>query len=155
MSKKKRTRQAQLVGILDAPAYPKTGSEIVRALEAAVDEIECLPGQHLAQKRFAELVGIPKATLNDWHHGRLVEQIRRFVCALERINEPRRTAFLRQFCRECPRLQHSRLSHDPGAVRALQELVQQQLGLVFIASASEKARTLLATAMGKSAGGNT
>src|SRR4051794_37111324 len=109
MKNQQRTRSGQIPEILDTPAYPKTASEFVRALEAAVCQAESQTGQHLTQKRFAELTGIPKTTLNDWHHGRLVEQIVRFVCGLERLDEPHRTTYLRGFCRDCPRLNDPRL----------------------------------------------
>lgn len=135
------------------PAFPKNGSELIKALKKAVDQAECPPGGHLTQKRFGELIGIPKSTIHDWFYGRLADQIRVFVCGLERLDEQQRSDLLCEFCRECPRLNHARLADDPGSVGTLMALVQQQTGLTLVSSRSDKARTFLVTAMGNSAGG--
>jgi len=66
------------------PAFPKTGNEVIRGLKAAVDRAECPGGGGLTQKPFAELIGMAPTTINDWHNGKLVGQIKAFLCGLER-----------------------------------------------------------------------
>lgn len=135
------------------PAFPKTGSEVIRGLKAAMDRAECAEGGRLTQKRFAELIGMPPTTINDWHNGRLVGQIKAFLCGLERLGEQQRTALLGQICRDCSRLQDPRFTHDVRSVSALMKLARERTGLTFISGPSDTARTLLVTAMGNSAGG--
>lgn len=135
------------------PAFPKTGSEVIRGLKAAIYGAECPGGGRLTQKRFAELIGMPPTTINDWHNGRLVGQIKAFLCGLERLGEQQRTALLGQICRDCSRLQDPRFTHEVQSASGLMKLVREPTGLTFIAGPSDTARTLLVTAMGNSAGG--
>ena len=130
-----------------------TGSEVIRGLKASLERVECARGERLTQKRFAELIGMPSSTINDWYKGRLVNQIKAFICGLERLSEGQRISFLRQVSRDCFRLQDPRLAHDAQSVSALAELVREPAGLTFIAGGSDTARTFLVTAMGNSAGG--
>jgi hypothetical protein len=134
------------------PAFPRTGSEVIRGLKAALDRVECVQGGSLTQKRFAELIGMPASTINDWYNSRLVGQIKGFLCGLERLNEQERSNLLRQFCRDCFRLQDPRLGHDVKSLNTLTELVREPAGLTFITGPSDTARTFLITAMGNSAG---
>lgn len=118
-----------------------------------MDRAECAESGRLTQKRFAELIGMPPTTINDWHNGRLVGQIKAFLCGLERLGEQQRTVLLSQICRDCSRLQDPRFTHDVRSVSALMKLAREHTGLTFIAGPSDTARTLLVTAMGNSAGG--
>jgi transcriptional regulator with XRE-family HTH domain len=135
-----------------APAYPKNGTEVVRRLKQALDLAECLPGSELTQKQFARLLGMPKSTANDWYHSELVPQIRYFLCALERLSESSRITLLREFCRECPRLDHPRLDQGPETIALLKTALTQPTGLTLIRGESDALRTFLITAIGHSAG---
>lgn len=132
--------------------FPRAGSELIRELKKALDRAESPSGGCLTQKRFAELIGLPKSTLNDWYHSPMSGQIRGFLSGLERLSQSERTNLLRQFCRNCFRLNDPRLAHDPQSVNALVNIVQKRSGLTFISSRSDSARTFLITAMGNSAG---
>lgn len=132
--------------------FPKPGSELIRELKKALDLVESPSGGCLTQKRFAELIGVPKSTINDWYHSPLPNQIKGFLSGLERLSESERTNLLRQFCRDCFRLSDHRLAHDPQSLNALINLVRKRSGLTFISSRSDSARTFLITAMGNSAG---
>ncbi len=135
------------------PAFPKEGSQIIRVLKEAVDRAEFPRGEDLTQQHFGELIGLAKSTVNDWFHDRLVDQIKAFLCGLERLSPQGRADLLSEICRECPRLNDARIAHDSGSVGALTALVQQQAGLTLITSRSDKARTFLITAMGNAANG--
>jgi hypothetical protein len=135
-----------------APSYPKTGPEVVRKLKKILDLTECLPGASLTQKQFAGLSGMPKSTANDWYHSELAPQIRYFLCALERLPEVSRTTLLREFCRECPRLEHPRLGQAPEVIALLKTVLAQPAGLTLIQGDSDALRTFLITAIGHSAG---
>jgi hypothetical protein len=140
-------------GVGRGPAFPRTGSEVIRGLKAALDRLECSGGGCLTQKRFAELIGMPASTINDWYNSPLISQIKGFLCGLERLNEQERLRLLRECCRDCFRLQDPRLAHDVQSLNALTELVRERAGLTFIAGPSDTARTFLITAMGNSTGG--
>jgi hypothetical protein len=146
-------RNSPIPALGRGPAFPRSGSEVIRGLKAALDRLECPGGGRLTQKRFAELIGMPASTINDWYNSRLVAQIKGFLCGLERLNEQERSGLLRHFCRECPRLQDPRLAHDVPSLNVLNKLVRERAGLTFIAGPSDTARTFLITAMGNSAGG--
>ncbi len=135
-----------------APAYHKTGTEVVRKLKKILDLTECLPGACLTQKQFAGLLGMPKSTANDWYHSELAPQIRYFLCALERLPEVSRTTLLRELCRECPRLDHPRLGQAPEVIALLKTVLAQRAGLTLIQGDSDALRTFLITAIGHSAG---
>ena len=135
---------------VEPPAYPKTGNEIFRSLKLSVDQAECSPGAHLTQKQFAKLLGMPKSTVNDWYHGSLPPEIRYFICAFERLSDPALLALLRQWCRKCPRLEDSSLSHDPETINRLRNLVTRPHGLTIVRGASDLA-TFVITALGHSA----
>jgi hypothetical protein len=133
-----------------APAYPKTGTEVVRKLKKILDQTECPPGACLMQKEFGELLGMPKSTAHDWFHGNLAPQIRYFLCALERLPEVSRMALLREFCRECPRLDHPRFDQGPDTIARLKTVLDQPAGLTLIQGDSDDLRTFLITAIGHS-----
>lgn len=122
---------------------------MVKALKIALESVECPSGEKLFQKRFGELIGAPKSTINDWSHGKLVDPIKRFLCGLERLTEMERSKLLHRICRRCPRLHDRAIAQDPGAVRAITALLNQPSGLTFVAG-PEAARTYLVTAMGNS-----
>jgi transcriptional regulator with XRE-family HTH domain len=119
---------------------------VVRKLKQSLDQTECPPGTCLTQKQFGELLGIPKSTINDWYHGNLAPQIRYFLCALERLPEVARTALLRELCRECPRLDHPRLSQDPETIALLKTVLAQPVGLTLIRGDRDDLRSCLITA---------
>jgi hypothetical protein len=137
---------------LKPPAYPKLANEVIRQLKQLMDEAERPVGQALTQKEFGRLVGVPRSTIHDWYHGRLVEPIMHFLCAIERLSETQRAGLFRKLCRDCPRLQHARLAHDPQAVNSLRGLMARPAGLICIIGAAEEQRTFLATALGNSVG---
>jgi hypothetical protein len=137
---------------LKGPAYPKTGSEVVRELKTAIHAAECPVGQDLDQKEFARLIGAPKSTVNDWFHGKLGKPIERVICALERLSEPQRMGVLRKLCRDCPRLQHPRVAQDPQVIRSLSDLLAQPTGMIFVTGPSDELRTFVITAIGNSLG---
>jgi hypothetical protein len=143
-----------LAGVFEpGPAFQKAGNEVVQGLKAALDRAECTHGGQLTQRRFAELIGIAKSTINDWYYSPLVDPIRGFLCGLERLSESERAGLLRGLCRDCFRLPDGRLAHDAQSLGALLALVNRSRGLTFISSQSDTARTWLITAMGNSAGG--
>jgi hypothetical protein len=134
-------------GLLLAPAYHKSGYEVVRKLKQALDRAECSPGQHLEQKQFGYLLGVSKSTIHDWFHGDLAAPIQNFLCAFERLTETDRILLLREFCRQCPRLEHPRLAHDAQTLNRLKASLDQRAGLTIVVGPSEP-RTFLVTAMG-------
>jgi hypothetical protein len=136
-----------------APAYPSDDRKIIKTLKAAIDRTELGSGAELEQKRFGEFLGLPKSTLNDWMHGRLVDQIERFVCGLERLDDTERIRLLRQICRPCPRLTDAWFSWDQGAVTGLKATGRQLCGLTFVSGPIDTLRTYLVTAIANSAAG--
>jgi len=139
-------------GLLQPPAYPKTGREIFQKLKQSLDRVECESPGELMQKQFGRLMGMPRSTTHDWYHGELAMQIRYFLCALERLPEAARMKYLRDCCRECPRLDHPRLAHDPRAIKSIEKLAVRPVGLTFVRGKTDEARTFLMTAIGNSAG---
>ena len=136
--------------IICAPFYPYSGQDIVRRLKAAIDTTENPGGPGLEQKQVADLIGIPRSTLNDWLHDDQVEPIKRFLSGLERLSEENRIKFLRSFCRHCPRLEDPQISHDQQAVAVIEDLIQRGPGITVITGPSDSARTYLLTAIGNS-----
>ena len=136
-------------GLLLAPAYHKSGSEVVRTLKQALDRVECSPGQKLEQKHVGHMVGVSKSTIHDWFHGKLAGPLQNFLCVFERLSETDRILILREFCRPCPRLEHPRLAHDAEALTRLKTSLAQPSGLTFVVGAPEP-RTFLVTALGHS-----
>jgi hypothetical protein len=151
----KENSSSKLMGVseafLEPPAYPKTANEVIRRLKQVMDEADRPPGQALTQKEFGRLIGAPRSTIHDWYHGKLAAPIEHFLCAMERLSEIQRTELLRQLCRDCPRLQHPRLAHDPQAVNSLSGLLMRPLGLFVITGPTDALRTFLITALGNSA----
>lgn len=123
--------------------------DVIQALKRAVETAECPPGSNLLQRRFAELIGIPKSTANDWFHGQLAEPIKRFLCGLERLTDCERSDLFHEFLRPCPRLEGLAIANNPSALFALRALLEQKTGISFI-TGSDAARTYLVTAMGNS-----
>jgi len=136
-------------GLLRAPAYHKSGSEVVRTLKQALDRVECSPGQQLEQKKVGHMLGVSKSTIHDWFHGKLAGPLQNFLCVFERLTETDRILILRELCRPCPRLEHPRLAHDAEALNRLKALLAQPEGLTFVVGPSEP-RTFLVTALGHS-----
>jgi len=136
---------------LNSPACPKTANEVIRRIKLVMDEADRPPGHALTQKEFGRLIGAPRSTIHDWYHGNLAAPIEHFLCAMERLSEIQRTELLRKLCRDCPRLQHPRLVHDPQAVNSLSGLLMRPLGLFVITGPTDALRTFLITALGNSA----
>jgi len=136
-------------GLLVAPAYNKSGGEVVRALKKALDRVECSAGQQLEQKQVGHLLGVSKSTVHDWFHGKLAGPLQNFLCVCERLTETDRILILRELCRPCPRLDHPRLAHDTEALNRLKVSLAQPAGLTFVVGPSEP-RTFLVTALGHS-----
>jgi hypothetical protein len=134
-------------GLIRAPAYHRSGCEVVRALKQALDRVECAPGHTLEQRQFGNLLGVPKSTIHDWFHSKLPGPIHNFLCVFERLPETDRILLLREFCRPCPRLDHPRLAHDTETLNRLKTLLNQRTGLTIVVGPSEP-RTFLVTAMG-------
>lgn len=135
-----------------APAYHKVGPEFIRKLKAAVERSECAEGRNLHQKQFGKIVGVPKSTIHDWAEGGLPAPIEAMLCGLERLSEPQRLQLLREFCRDCPRLDHLRLAHNTQALVSLRPVLLQRAGLTIIQGSVESACTFLFTAIGNSIG---
>ena len=135
--------------LLQAPAHPLSGSDMVKTLKQSLESVECPAGEELFQKRFGELLGAPKSTINDWSHGKLAEPIKRFLCGLERLTEIERSRLVHRMCRPCPRFHDPQIAHDANAVGALTAILNQPSGVTFIVG-PEAARTYLITAMGNS-----
>lgn len=133
-----------------APAYHRTGSDVLRYLKKVVDMAECGPGQKLPQKAFGGLMGVPPSSMNDWFETGLPPQMQALVCGLERLPESDWLLFLREFCRECPRLEHLSLAHGPGAIQSLKELLARPAGLAMISGSSPKDRNVLLYSLGNS-----
>jgi hypothetical protein len=131
------------------PAYQKSGYEVIRALKRSLDRTECSPGQQLEQRQFGSLLGVSKSTIHDWFHGALADPIQNLLCAFERLSETDRILFLREFCRECPRLEHPRLAHDVESLNRLRFCLEQRAGLTIVDGPAEP-RTFLVTALGHS-----
>ena len=138
--------------MIKSPAFCQTGPELVRRLKKRLDLIECGPGKNLTQKQFGEVLGVPKSTMNDWFVDPLPEPIQALLCGLERLPETERILFLREFCRECPRLCHPWIAHDPEVVTALERILTQRSGLTVIIGQPKRLQTFLLTAFGNSLG---
>lgn len=133
-----------------APAYHKVGPELIRKLKEALDKSECRAGQNLAQKDFGTILGVPKSTAHDWVEGAIPSQIKALLSGLERLSESQRTHLFGEFCRDCPRLDHPKLVHNPQAVRTLSHALQQHSGLTIVHASEDSACTFLFTAIGNS-----
>lgn len=144
----RQSREA-LNGLILGPAYHKPSYEVVRALKQALDRTECSPGQQLEQRQFGYLLGVSKSTIHDWFHGTLAAPIQNLLCAFERLSETDRILLLREFCRQCPRLEHPRLAHDVESLNRLRFCLEQRAGLTIVDGPTEP-RTFLVTAMGHS-----
>jgi hypothetical protein len=142
----------QFKALVEPPGYPKTANEVIRQLKKALDKAERPPGLELMQKDFGLLIGAPRSTIHDWYHGNLRDSIKHFLCAMERLSEHQRAELLSKLCRDCPRLDHPRLMHDPAAVNSLRGLLAQPAGLTFVTGSDDAIRTFLVTALGNSAG---
>ena len=95
------------------------------------------------------MVGVAKSTIHDWFHGKLAGPLQNFLCVFERLTETDRILILRELCRQCPRLEHSRLAHDAEAITRLKTCLNQPAGLTFVVGPREP-RTFLVTALGHS-----
>ena len=133
-----------------APAYHRTGPDALRHLKKVVDMAECGPGQKLPQKAFGELMGVPPSSINDWFETGLPPQIQALVCGLERLPETDWLLFLREFCRECPRLEHPTLGRDAEAIRSIKELLARAASLMLISGSLPGDRTLFWHVLGNS-----
>ena len=142
----------QFKGLVEPPGYPKTANEVIRHLKKALDKTERPPGLELMQKDFGLLIGAPRSTIHDWYHGNLTAPIMHFLCAMERLSEHQRAELLSKLCRECPRLDHPRLMHNPAAVILLRGLLAKRAGLTFVTGSDDAIRPFLITALGNSAG---
>lgn len=142
----------QFKALVEPPGYPKTANEVIRHLKKALDKAERPPGLELMQKDFGLLIGAPRSTIHDWYHGNLTAPIMHFLCAMERLSEHPRAEMLSKLCRDCPRLDHPRLMHDPAAVNLLKGLLAKRAGLTFVTGSDDAIRTFLITALGNSAG---
>lgn len=142
----------QFKALVEPPGYPKTANEVIRQLKKALDKAERPPGLELMQKDFGLLIGAPRSTIHDWYHGDLRASIKHFLCAMERLSELQRAELLSKLCRDCPRLDHPRLMHDPAAVDSLRGLLAKRAGLTFVTGSDDAIRTFLITALGNSAG---
>lgn len=136
--------------ILRPPAFPTERAQVLRRLKSAVDAAECRDGGKLELQQFAELLGMPASTNHDWYYGQLPAAIRRFICGIERLSAPARSAFLDQVCRECPRLSHPRLAGNLIVLESAKALMEQPSGLVCILGSVEEVRRFVMTAMGNS-----
>lgn len=119
-------------------------------LKKRLDHIECDAGRKLTQKQFGELLGVPRSTINDWFVDPLPGPIGALIRALERLPESDRCLFLRDVCRDCPRLRHPWLAHDPKAVAALERVLNQRHSLTVITGRPKRLRTFLLMAFGNS-----
>jgi hypothetical protein len=137
--------------LLQPPAYPKAANEVMRLLKKSIEAVERPPERELELKEFGQLIGAQRSTIHDWYHGELPKPMKNFLCAMERLSELQRINILRTLCRDCPRLDHRRLAHDPPAVRALSSLIGQMNGLTLVVGANEELRTFVITAIGNSA----
>lgn len=136
--------------VLVAPAYRKTGSDLIRRLKEFLDQAECHSGGRLQQKQFGELLGVPTSTIHDWLLDPIPGQIRAFLCGLERLPQSDRTVFLSEFCRPCPRLSHPWLAHDPESVRLLRSILAQKSALTVMVGQTPRLRSFVLNALGNS-----
>lgn len=134
--------------ITTGPAYHQLGPGFIRRLKEMIETAECGPGQKLQQKQMAELLGMPKSTLHDWLEGQMPEQIQALICGFERLSETERRTLLRDFCRDCPRVDHPAIVHDPNAVTRLKEILERPTGLTWICGPSRRHRTFILNALG-------
>lgn len=125
--------------------------EVIRTLKKAMDAAERPLGCELRQKELGRLIGAPKSTIHDWYHGNLASPIEHFLCAMERLSEAQRMELLRNLCRDCPRLAHPRLAHDPQVMNSLRGLLMQPLGLFVVTGPTDTLRLFVITAIGNSA----
>jgi hypothetical protein len=136
---------------VDAPVYPKTGSEVLRELKRSLDGAERPSDRKFDQKEFARLLGAPKSTIHDWCNGELPRPIMYFLSGMERLSASQRLELLRKLCRENLSLDDLRFSHDPKTLSAVKALLSRPQGLTVVTAETEKLSTLLLRAMGNTA----
>jgi hypothetical protein len=99
----------------------------------------------------AKLTGHPRTTVQHWFQTFSHPHIIFLLCLLEQLPERKRSELIAEFCRELPVLNHPRLSHDPLAVGALENVINDQNAATVIRGGSEYQRTFVASALCNSA----
>lgn len=134
--------------ILKAPAYPLAGPKVFNRLRAALTEAF---GREQDFPRLGKLVDHPRSTVQHWFHTFHHPHVIFFLCLLEQLPERKRAELIGEFCRELPLLSHARISHDPLAVSALENILQDHQACTVIRGGSAFQRTFVATALCHSA----
>ena len=143
--------QTDRFNLLASPASPKSTASIVQELMCSLNAAECRPGQNLAQFRCGSLCGLGRNRTNDWLHTEHAVQVRKYFCVLGNLSEIQQIRLLRTVCRDCPRVTHAKLAHDPLAVTLLFRILDQASGLTFVSGFSDEHRTFILTSLGNSA----
>lgn len=133
--------------LLSAPAFSHTGPRIFHALRVALTDSF---GFQPSFSRLGRIVGRKTNLVHYWFNSLPHHHLIGFFSLLERLPEPERIDFLRTFCRELPRFDNPRISHDPSATGSLENLLEKDRGLTWIQGGPEYQRTWLLTGFGHS-----
>lgn len=131
--------------ISTAPAHPLTGRQLLETVRRAW---EAERGYKLTIERLSPMIGKSVSTTGYLLGVHAQSQILAFVCALERLSEPERCRIVSSVCRTLPTVVHPRLSHSPGTVRVLLELLGQQHGLSIVSGGTVASRSFVLQALG-------
>lgn len=141
----KNAQQSLPKDLIQAPAYPHTGSDIFTGLRTGLTDVASFEPS-LAW--LARITGQHTSKLHYWLHIFRHPHLISFFCLLERLPERKRLEFLSKYCRELPSLNSERLAHDPLAVSSLECLLREPPALTLIGGGNDFQRTFVLTAMG-------
>ena len=130
-----------------APAHPLTGPRLFRRLRAALTDAF---GAEPSFDQIGAFTAQPPSTTQHWFQVFDHPHVFFFLCLLEQLPLSKRTELLGEFCRELPTLSHPRLAHDPIAVAALENLLEEKQGMTVIRAGTDYQRMFVVTALGHS-----
>jgi len=134
-------------GIAKTPAYPFSARELLHDLRA---ELQANQDTLLTYHRLARIIGRSVSTTHYWLAIFLHPQVLGFMTLLERLTPEQRRDYIETHCRDFPTLDHPHLNCDPGAVRKMRSLLEQEAGLSVVVG-TDSLRTFLLTALGHTA----
>lgn len=129
---------------ITAPAYPFTARDVLGDLRFKLG-IELR--QPMSYRRLGRMIGRSKSSTHRWFTQSEQPEVISFLSMLERLSPTRRHAFVEAHCRVNPTFAHRRLSHAPGKIRVLSDLLEQRAGITLIGGDVESTRLFVVTAM--------
>lgn len=123
-----------------------------KLLIAAMSAIETHELRKIPQTEFSRLLGVSRPTLINWSSRSTQSfQLEALLQLLERLPEDLWHHLLKRFLRICPAIDSPMLAHEPATVTQLRLLLRQKRGVTLIQGGSDTARTIVFTAIGRTA----